>query len=164
MIEYKKASLFQAPKHSIIVHACNAQGVWGSGIAAQFKIDYPRAYKDYQHFCTRNSYAGISGLSDFDNNENHYVGWLITSYNYGKNKDDKETIKVQTTLALDDFCKDLYYYFNDDNVIEVYSNKFNSGLFAVPWEESEHILNIVLKQFPRIKWTVCDPQGQIKVS
>jgi O-acetyl-ADP-ribose deacetylase (regulator of RNase III) len=32
----------------IIVHGCNCQGVWGSGVAKQMKEKYPEAFTKYQ--------------------------------------------------------------------------------------------------------------------
>ena len=36
-----------AVKHGIIVHGCNAQGVMGSGVAAEVRKLYPEAYETY---------------------------------------------------------------------------------------------------------------------
>lgn len=33
----------------ILVHGCNCQGVWGSGVARQMKEKYPDAFKKYIH-------------------------------------------------------------------------------------------------------------------
>lgn len=165
MIEYKKMSLFDAPKESIIVHACNSQGVWGSGIAKPFKENYPVSYEFYKDFCLkwndrRGTACGMADLGPFANSEDHWVGWIITSHNYGPLKDTPEVIKINTTLALQDICKKIYmaHPVEENPVIEVYSNKFNSGLFAVPWEDSELILKTILRDFKRIKWIVCDPE------
>ena len=54
MIQYKKMSLFDAPENSIITHACNAQGVWGSGIAKEFKKRYSNAFEVYYEHCNTN--------------------------------------------------------------------------------------------------------------
>lgn len=35
-------------KEGIIVHGCNCQGVWGSGVAKQMKEKYPEAFTKYQ--------------------------------------------------------------------------------------------------------------------
>lgn len=165
MIEYKKMSLFDAPKESIIVHACNSQGVWGSGIAKPFKQNYPVSFEFYKDFCKiwnerRGTACGLADLGPFANSEDHWVGWIVTSHNYGPLKDSPELIKIHTTLALKELCKKIYtaHPAEDNPTIEVYSNKFNSGLFAVPWQDSELILNTVLTDFKRIKWIVCDPE------
>lgn len=50
-IKYIKGSLFDAPEGYILTHACNAQGVWGSGIAKEFKKRKPLAFKNYNLFC-----------------------------------------------------------------------------------------------------------------
>jgi len=46
-----KASLFTAPEGSIIIHACNTKGVWGSGIAAAFAKIFPDARNVYAKAC-----------------------------------------------------------------------------------------------------------------
>jgi ADP-ribose 1''-phosphate phosphatase len=141
-------SLFDAPKESIIVHACNSQGVWGSGIAKPFKENYPVSFEFYNDFCQKwNDRRGTA------------CGMAVTSHNYGNLKDSVDLIKINTTLALTDLCKKIYLAHpkEDNPSIEVYSNKFNSGLFGVPWEDSGLILNTVLKDFKRINWIVCDP-------
>ncbi len=164
MVTIQKISLFDAPKDAIIIHACNSQATWGSGIAADFKEKYPHSYKDYQNFChqwnhERGTACGLADLSQFHESEKHWVGWIVTSHNYGVHRDSPELIKVHTTLALRELCKKIYMAHPRDQwpSIDVYSNKFNSGLFAVPWESSELILNTVLKDFKRINWIVCDP-------
>lgn len=162
MVTYKKTSLFDAPKETIIVHACNSQGVWGSGIAKPFKDNYPHSFTDYNKFCTiankeRGTACGRASLSSFHESESHWVGWIVTSHDYGPKKDSPELIKIHTTMALMELCKKIYLAHpkEDNPVIDVYSNKFNSGLFAVPWEDSELILKTVLKDFKRINWIVC---------
>lgn len=155
-IIYKKMSLFDAPKKSIIVHAVNCQGVWGSGIAKEFKEKYPHSYRSYKNDCDthrKQFLLGYSGLSGNYVEEHHWIGWLYTSENYGDKKDSKEVIKINTTLAVKALCQHACNW--DEH--NIYSNKFNSGLFDVPWEETELILNIVLKHYPKITWIVCDP-------
>lgn len=162
MITHKKMSLFDAPQGSVIVHACNSQGVWGSGIAKPFKEKYPKSFDDYYRFCTafnrdKGTACGRAGISLLTN-ETHKVGWIVTSHNYGDKKDTPEVIKINTALALDDLCKALYRSSSPEEKVTVYSNKFNSGLFAVPWHDSEFILNLILSRYPRINWVVCDPE------
>lgn len=47
MIQHVVGNLFDV-KHGFIVHGCNAQGVMGSGVAAQVKFLYPGAYDVYK--------------------------------------------------------------------------------------------------------------------
>lgn len=162
MVSYKTMSLFDAPKDCVIVHACNSQGVWGSGIAKAFKEKYPHSFVVYNRFCSianqeRGTACGRASLSTFHDDEPHWVGWIVTSHNYGPLKDSPEQIKINTTLALAEFCRKVYTAHPPEEypTIDVYSNKFNSGLFNVPWEDSELILNTVLKDFKRINWVVC---------
>lgn len=164
MIKHEKMSLFDAPQDAIIIHACNSQGVWGSGIAKPFKEKYPESFADYNKFCkswnqTRGTACGLADMSAYHEDEQHWVGWVVTSHSYGPDKDSPELIKIHTALALSDLCKKIYLAHPKEEFpeIPVYSNKFNSGLFAVPWEETELILKTILKDFKRINWIVCDP-------
>lgn len=167
MITHKTMSLFDAPADAIIVHACNSQGVWGSGIAKPFKEKYAHSYLDYNRFCadfnmSRGTACGRAGMSSFHASEPHWVGWIVTSHNYGELKDSPELIKINTTMALQELCKKAYLAHPKDSnpTIDIYSNKFNSGLFNVPWEQSQLILETVLKDFQRINWVVCDPEAK----
>lgn len=166
MVIHKKMSLFDAPEDAIIIHACNSQGVWGSGIAKPFKENYPGSFVDYNRFCiswnkTRGTACGLADMATLHEDEKHWVGWIVTSHNYADLKDSPEVIKINTTLALQELCKKLYQAHSiDKQNFEVYSNKFNSGLFNVPWEDSELILKTVLRDFKRITWIVCDPEAK----
>lgn len=163
-IVHLKQSLFNAPKGSVIVHACNAKGVWGRGIAKEFKERYPDSFKRYNFWCTElyspgtdDSALGTASISCMVE-EPHGVGWIVTSEGYAESTDSKELIKINTTLALIQFCENVMGHFAAGAEFDVYSNKFNSGLFSVPWEESELILKTVLQKYPKIKWYVCSSE------
>lgn len=156
MITYKKMSLFDTPEGSILVHACNAQGVWGSGIAATFKAIYPRSFKEYHNYCMeglkKDPEFGRVGTAYVTNQENkRHVGCLITSFSYGKDRDSVEDIVAQTFLALDSLFKDRNF-----DGYTVYSNKFNSGMFKVDWRYTEKVLTYFIKRY-NLNWVVCDP-------
>lgn len=153
MVSYKKMSLFDVPKGSYIVHACNSQGVWGSGIAVDFKRLYPHAFAVYHRACQGNSsFALGKSWSIWD--ETHHIVCLIVSQGYGKTKSAEADILAHTKTAL---TSHLDYVTNHDKECKViYSNRFNSGFFAVPWPKTEAVLKEVLKNYD-IKWVVCDP-------
>jgi len=164
-LEYKKMSLFDAPEGSIIVHACNAQGSWNSGIAKEFKERYPRSFQHYEEYCRlnpRHLKVGRGKLLSSTIEHKHKVGILITSNKYGAEKDPKELIKIQTTLAINQLLEtNLAAHGRNPSVKGIiYSNKFNSGLFKVPWKETELILTTVLKHYSWITWIVCDPNHE----
>jgi ADP-ribose 1''-phosphate phosphatase len=154
-IVYKQGSLFNAPKGSVLVHACNAQGMWGSGIAKQFNELFPQSYEEYKLICTLPEFS--VGQAFVLNLENDYrVGCLITSANYGQLRDSQEVILKNTRAALLDILgatNKLSCWIGEDQ--EIHSCKFNAGLFGVPWEETEKILLDVMKQIGYNKdWTV----------
>lgn len=154
MIHYQKASLFDAPEGSLIVHAVNCRGVWGSGIAKEFKARYPNSYQVYKAHCDMISQNDLIGVGYFSLDFKHNIGCLFTSIDYGKNVDNPVDILKNTESAVYQLLEQAR-----DNEIEiVYSNKFNSGLFNVPWEETEAVLKKALELFPEIEWVVMDPE------
>lgn len=160
MITYEKISLFDTSEGSILVHACNAQGIWGSGIAMHMKERFPVAFKKYNETC-ENKIGSYDSTYDIDTTTHlgHRIISLITSKDFGQNVDSVEEILINTTTALNEFCK--------NNMISqtqrrtIYSNKFNSGLFKVPWEKTEAILKILTNRY-NIHWIVCDPNLEEK--
>jgi ADP-ribose 1''-phosphate phosphatase len=126
-----KGSLFDAPKGSILVHACNARGVWGTGIAVEFKKRFPESFDFYHELCMEegNKLLGITILCPEENG--YVVGCLISSDGYGKFKDSPEDILKNTRLALPCVLAENR---------PIHSNMFNSGLFAVPWADTEKVL------------------------
>jgi ADP-ribose 1''-phosphate phosphatase len=142
----KKMSLFDAPEGSILVHACNAKGVWGSGIAKEMKERFPLAFRHYNAQCE--TYL-MTGNYDLTFDKTHTIASIVTSKDYGPNVDSPDEILVNTVIALYEALK----YANRDTPI--YSNKFNSGLFNVPWECTEAIIKVFVKQY-NLNWTVCE--------
>ncbi|KAL2413644.1 hypothetical protein ABEF95_003578 [Exophiala dermatitidis] len=46
-----EGDIFDAPDRAVLIHAVNCLGVWGNGIAAQFKKAFPAAYAVYRSHC-----------------------------------------------------------------------------------------------------------------
>lgn len=158
-IYYKKMSLFEAPKGSSLVHACNEQGVWGSGIAAEFKKRFPKSFEEYRDFCNDQKTYEFHKVFPFPTlickTENDYkVGCLMTSSNYGSKVDSEEKILRKTQFALEGLIQ-------IDTPALFYSNKFNSGLFKVPWEKTEALIQKFIDKYD-IDWVVCDPNLEEK--
>lgn len=147
-------SLFDAPPESYIAHGCNALGVWGSGIAVPFKQKFPLAFLSYNRFCLNDAKALGKALVIYENNYN--VTCLITSKAYGKEKSSKEDILKYSEQAVRSLIGYLKEFSGCSGTNNIYSNKFNSGLFEVPWEETEAVLKKVLDEYPEIDWVVCD--------
>ena len=157
MVVHKRMSLFDAPEGSYLVHSCNTAGMWGAGIALEFKKRFPHAFAVYERACQGNSKFAL-GKSWSIPDGKYTITCLQTSSGYGKNKDSKEDILKHTELALHSF---LSYIIaegmgNTNNRRKpIYSNKFNSGLFAIPWGETEAILIKLTGEYG-VDWIVCD--------
>lgn len=159
MIKYAKMSLFDAPPGSILMHACNAQGVWGRGIAAEFKRRFPASYTEYEAACkmSRRAHPGYGAVGQcllLEEEKGYQVACLVTSVHYGVDGeyDPERKILLQTTIALDDFC--LNWEVRSGGT-PIYCNKFNSGLFAVPWHETEFILKYFAEKH-NLDITICE--------
>ena len=146
-IKYKTGSLFDAEEGHILIHACNSKGVWGSGIAKQFKDRFPNSYLFYNLKCTSNN---MVAKSISFNEKNYKICSLITSSGYSTLLDSKNEILVNTTLSLQNF---IIENLDSCSTIKIASNKFNSGLFKVPWNETESILEVFVKRY-NLNWTV----------
>lgn len=159
MIKYEKKSLFDVKGKVILTHAANCKGVMGSGIAKEFKTRFPEAVALYESdFRTTGQHTGSppgAGNAKIyrTNNPDIFMGVLFTSWNYGKFVDHPEAIVKYTEYALMKFMR----LMQGKPDFKIYSNKFNSGLFNVPWERTEALIVEELKKYPDVTWTVCSP-------
>ena len=144
MITTVNKSLFDAPKGSILIHACNAQGVWGSGIAKEFAKRFPHAYEIYRARCK--SMKDVVGMCFLIDDGDYTIACLITSFNYGEHRDFVSTILENTQAAIDDLL------IQNDGRQELHTCKINAGLFGVPWEKTLKIL-----EASEVDFTVYDP-------
>jgi len=145
-----KGSLFDAPKGSLLIHAVSTKSVWGSGIALQFKAKFPESFEFYQEMCKKEGMF-LLGTTIFCPPENDYnVTALVTSLDYGDRKDSMASIIRNTRFALQNLL-----WLEKDRPTELHSCKFNSGLFGVPWKETEKVLIDELDKCGYTKpWTV----------
>ena len=143
-IIYVKDDLFNAPKDAYLGHAVNCKGVWASGIAKQFVEKFPKAFSEYKMVCYTLKRDSLPGLTLLCSKENEYkIICLFTSLDYGFRVDTPELILEHTKEC----CHDIM---NHSVIREIHIPKINSGLFKVPWEQTE----AVLKMFPEITFYV----------
>ncbi|KAF2733642.1 hypothetical protein EJ04DRAFT_467989 [Polyplosphaeria fusca] len=134
-----KGDLFDAPENAVLVHACNTQGSWGAGIAAEFRKRYPEAYKKYRDWCAARPVAGTCFLIPPCEKEGpkHWIGCLFTSKGFGKKKDTKSAIVKNTGPAVKQLLQQiLEQTTKGEQITGVRMCKINAGLFRVPWIET----------------------------
>ncbi len=149
MIVEKTGNLFDKSHNVILAHACNCMGEWGAGIALEFKKRYFSAYLEYKRICSKDDMRGKCYIIQADKSLNVYIACLFTSYNYGRRKDDPDTILENTRSAVTEmfsFCK-------NDNLtnLEIRMPKINSNFFNVPWEDTR---NAILTLDTNEEWTI----------
>ncbi|TGZ82704.1 hypothetical protein EX30DRAFT_369766 [Ascodesmis nigricans] len=149
-ITFRTGDLFNAPPDSILIHACNCQGSWNSGVAAGFKAKFPKAYAIYRSYCLSNQPATPSSPSPLlgtsllippqpgDKMYPYWVGCLFTSTHYGRKVDPPEKIMRSTKEALDDMVKLVEEREKNGemrgNESEWHLPRINSLRFRVTWE------------------------------
>lgn len=155
MISYIREDMFRRNKtESVYVHACNAMGKWGAGVAFQFKSRFPFAYRTYNHWCEvhRHNVVGKCLLivdGDF------LIGCLVTSRGYGKKKDTEEKILKATYNSVYDLLLQMPAWKT------IVSPKINNGLFGVSWEKTEQsIRQAIANSGQNIRWDVCVLDGK----
>lgn len=162
---YHQGNMFaDAPRGTVLIHACNAQGHWGAGIAKAFKIKYPNAYAEHNKFCAKDHNqkntvpTGTAQLlAPRDGKEQHWIGCLFTSAKYGKRKDKPNTI-IENSIKSIQMLLELISQV-DKEVSGLRMCKINSGKFGVPWEKTEEALqSIVLKPHWRTRIEVWEPE------
>lgn len=152
--------LFAAPPQTLLIHACNALGSWGGGIALAFRARYPAAFAVYRAHCARSSSGGsrspdhrlvgtallippqAQSRDGKERGRGHYVGCLFTSRGYGRARDGPEEILRATGPAMRDLMRLVVEEEERTGrgVGEVRMCRINSGLFGVPWERSKAVM------------------------
>lgn len=153
MLSYKVGDLFSAPRGTVLAHACNCKGVWGAGIASQFRLLFPKAYREYQFACNNHHnfpLGELLGTTMMIKTPNYTIGCLMTSEGYGSQKDPECKVLESTNSAVELLLVNMCA----EGLNEVHSPRINSGLFGVPWEKTEKIIVNQLEKFPSIDWTV----------
>jgi len=143
-LDYKRGNLFKDINSEVVyLHACNAQGQWGAGIATQFKKIFPKS------FVAHTKKINNPGDGYVLNCGGYKVACLITSKYYGQRKDPPKKILVQTYMAILDMLEEL----PEGSII--YSPKINSGYFATPWSATEKVIIRACEKINKnIKWIV----------
>lgn len=146
MIHHIDDDLFNAPPGSHLLHACNCMGVWGSGIAVEFKERYPNAYRKYVLAC-QNKEQDLVGTFEYVGDN---VVCLFTSVNYGPFVDDPALILKHTEKAFMSYLCSVIYncsLLHKRAPTKISMPRINSGKFNVPWPKTEKVLEKVLKSF-----------------
>lgn len=145
-LKYIRGDLFSASssnqKLTILAHACNPFGLWGAGVASQFKKRYPKAYTLYAEHCRSNKdllgtcYLARVGddqplvaclfTSDFTNTPSQIVSFTEASI----------SDLARQVESLKDIERD------DEGRAIVNMPQINSGIFNVPWEDTEEALSL----------------------
>lgn len=147
-IAYVKGDILRVKDEPrILIHSCNCNGSWGGGIAYQLGLVHPQSETEYIRICAENGdkLLGTCKLIDSYNNSTLIIACLFTA-SFGGSAQDSARILRYTESALLDLDKQL----NANAKLRNYKfimPKINSGIFGVPWEETESILQKLNRDF-----------------
>lgn len=147
-ITYLKGNILKVQdKPRILIHSCNCNGSWGGGIAYQLGSAHPQSEKEYIDICESDGdkLLGSCKLIDSYNNSTLIIACLFTA-SFGGSKQDSDSILKYTREALLDLKNQL----DANEKLQEYKlimPKINSGIFGVPWENTEFILKELDKDF-----------------
>lgn len=151
MIEYRRGSLFDnVPAEALLVQSCNCDGVWGKGIALEFKKRYPKAFELHRAYCRKSDTREMLGKAmmippcENDHNKHHYIACLFVKPKPGRPKDEpaKAELKEATALAMQQLLDGLVEQrrTGDAYIREIRMPKINSGIFDIDWKDTERML------------------------
>lgn len=167
------------------MHSTNCLSIWGAGFAAELSRMFPAAYERYRVFCDESrpspsdrwpspSLAGkciVIPPQEADitmGAPSINVVCLFTSYGYGRpnkasgkpGKDGQRKILDQTVTALGDFRRQLedMRAEGEEQHVVIYSPRFNSKAFRVPWERTRAAVENAFYGFEG-SWNFMTPAG-----
>ncbi|SGZ51632.1 CIC11C00000002493 [Sungouiella intermedia] len=143
MLQYIKGDLFShtSSKKVILAHACNPFGLWGGGIAAQFRKRYPSAYKLYADHCHQhgNTLLGKCLVVPADAQSKVYIACLFTS-NFENSPSQIVEYTKQSMADLTEQLKTMENVETHNGKTTINMPMINSGIFNVPWKDTEAVL------------------------
>jgi len=149
-ITERKGDIFSTSPETttLLIHACNAQGSWGAGIAKAFSDHYKSAFQVYKAHCSKHTGDDLLGtallIPSAEGGNEDFIGCIFTSVGKGKTKGSVESILGATQPAMEDLLRQVVEWNSDHlengRVDEIRMCKINSGLFGVPWEKTKEVL------------------------
>lgn len=145
LLEYRKGDMLKnMNQEDIFLHACNTKGVWGNGIARQFRIKHPTAYEAHKNMPNRLGTGYVLEDRGFK------IACIMTSKGFGAYVDTPREIVMNTYNALIDMFSKI-----KEKELTIHSPKINSGLFKTPWQKTKKALVKACEDSGKnIKWIV----------
>lgn len=135
----------------IIVQGCNAQGVMGSGLAAQIRMKWPKVFQPYKDFIDECNAKKIDPLGDVNLvnvGENLYVANAITQRDFGRDK----TIRYCSYQAIYDSMKYVACLASGGN-LSVHYPSIGAGLANGDWSIISDVIDAAFDEFPEVTRT-----------
>ncbi len=145
-IEYVHGDLF-SDKESALLHACNCKKTWGRGVAAQLRERFPLANETHKMIDAK---PGDVFVIYGNQIESQAIVCLFTSNGYGSETDSVDDILNATHKSLEELSK----FCQMNPGFRIASPKINAGLFRVPWEKTEALIESFLEENPTVVWKV----------
>lgn len=144
-MQIKEEDIFKQ-NTGLIIHGCNAQGVMGSGLAAQIRAKYPAAYEGYKKLPTGEISLGACQIIKVG--DNLFIGNCITQLYYGKDGRryaDLRAIKKSLDSA---------FFWCDLMSQPLHMPEIGCGLGGLSWDEVQEIVDGLMEKYPNVNVTL----------
>ncbi len=147
MIYYERADI-TGTHLTHIVHGCNNQGAFGSGVALAIAKKYPEAQKQYFDLVkplNNTSRESLLGTAQVVRSKDKIIGNLFTQGSYGRTG-----VHAQVK----------YIYLGLKNFIEqvgpqtIASPAIGTGLGGLNWEQVEQAYEQICREYPAVHFTI----------
>lgn len=130
----------------VIVHGCNAQGVMGSGLAAQIKSQYPECFKVYHDICKSEDRKSelLGQIIPYSCGDLIIIN-AIVQLSFGK--DGKKYVSYK---ALDMCFRTLSEVLDSMGEQEVHYPLIGAGLGGGEWSIISQIIDSAFHAYPKI--------------
>lgn len=130
----------------LIVHGCNAQGVFNSGVAAQIRAKYPVVYDQYKNLQTGEGSLGICQIVKVT--ETMFIGNCITQLYFGK--DGKRYADIRSIRK----SLDSAMFWCDLMKQPLYMPEIGCGLGGLHWDEVATVIKDLEQKYPNVSVTL----------
>nr|WP_314499834.1 macro domain-containing protein [uncultured Chryseobacterium sp.] len=134
-----EGDIFSLKDVSNFAHGCNCAGAMGKGIALQFKMQYPKMYKEYKLLCQEGLFLlGDVFIYKYENGTIFNLGTQAT----WKTKADLNSIEIALEKMLS--------YSNLNKINKIALPKIGAGLGGLDWKDVKRIIENLSENYPQI--------------
>lgn len=138
-------------EEGMILHGCNCQGAFGSGVAGAIRMKWPFVYEEFMKHGTGKDKLGTIDLIEVSTNPELVVINGYTQEFYGPG--DKKYADLEAVES----CLDKALCFAEIHKLDLYMPKIGCGLGGLSWkDEVEPLISNASEKFTGVNIFICD--------